>query len=240
MVLFFQIYHRMTFLEIVPCFTLMINQAVCHQCIELAKMIRLRYHILNIHIEKIVDYFKRRTINFIEIGLMNKGVDRLYSRQLYNLCYICTMHHHLTKLIKLYNETFGVILSLMFGVSFVSTVISLFYCSGGLQANQIDWIRIFLPCVTTWIYVVDTVYICNTCYTTIEEANKSGELIHQIDTNDPEIRDEIEMFSLQIINEQVEFNAAGFFPIDYTLVFSIIGGVTTYIIILIQLSATVV
>lgn len=29
------------------------------------------------------------------------------------------------------------------------------------------------------------------------------------------------MFSLQIANEQVEFSAAGFFPINYTLVFSV-------------------
>jgi hypothetical protein len=53
------------------------------------------------------------------------------------------------------------------------------------------------------------------------QANKAGELIHKLDTEDHDIRDEIEMFSLQIANEQVEFNAAGFFPINYTLVFSV-------------------
>lgn len=35
--------------------------------------------------------------------------------------------------------------------------------------------------------------------------------------------DEIEMFSLQIANEEVEFSAAGFFPVNYTLVFSVRG-----------------
>jgi hypothetical protein len=29
------------------------------------------------------------------------------------------------------------------------------------------------------------------------------------------------MFSLQMVNQKVEFSAAGFFPINYTLVFSV-------------------
>jgi hypothetical protein len=55
------------------------------------------------------------------------------------------------------------------------------------------------------------------------QVTKSGELIHQIDTDDHDVIDEIEMFSLQIANENVEFSAAGFFPINYTLVFSVSG-----------------
>jgi hypothetical protein len=48
-----------------------------------------------------------------------------------------------------------------------------------------------------------------------------GVLIHKIETADHHVIDEIEMFSLQIANEGVEFSAAGFFPINYTLVFSV-------------------
>ncbi|XP_068896152.1 gustatory receptor for bitter taste 66a-like [Tenebrio molitor] len=69
-------------------------------------------------------------------------------------------------------------------------------------------------------------------------ASRTGELLHKIDTEDTDIVDEIEMFSLQIANHNVEFNAAGFFPINYALIFSIIGGVTTYIIILIKMATT--
>lgn len=53
------------------------------------------------------------------------------------------------------------------------------------------------------------------------QAKRSGLLIHQIDTEDFDMRDEIEMFSLQMANENIEFNAAGFFPIDYSLLFSV-------------------
>jgi hypothetical protein len=48
-----------------------------------------------------------------------------------------------------------------------------------------------------------------------------GALIHKIQTTNHHVIDEIEMFSLQIANEGVEFTAAGFFSINYTLVFSV-------------------
>lgn len=89
----------------------------------------------------------------------------------------------------------------------------------------------------------------------ILQASRSGKLLHQIDTEDMDVKDQIEMFSLQIVNEKLEFTAAGFFTINYGLLFSvifikkrrvikiniiisqIIGGITTYLIILIQFSA---
>lgn len=35
------------------------------------------------------------------------------------------------------------------------------------------------------------------------------------------MKDQIEMFSLQIAHKRVKFSAAGLFPIDYTLLFSV-------------------
>jgi hypothetical protein len=48
-----------------------------------------------------------------------------------------------------------------------------------------------------------------------------GVLYHHIETENQDMIDEIEMFSLQVANEKVEFSAAGFFPINYTLIFSV-------------------
>ncbi|RZC37788.1 gustatory receptor 28b [Asbolus verrucosus] len=219
--------HFLMSVECMAYFLLVINSAICHQSIEMVLMLKARYTILNKQIRSLIEYFKKNNIR--TIGKNNKRL---------NLSKICAMHHHLTKLVKLFNEIFGVVLLLMFCVSFVVIVITLFYLTGALQAPRIRFWGIFNPILSNVTLVMDVIYVCDVCYSTIEEANKSGELIHKIDTEDHDIRDEIEMFSLQIANAQVEFNAAGFFPINYTLVFSIIGGVTTYIIILIQLSAT--
>ncbi|KAJ3647886.1 hypothetical protein Zmor_019735 [Zophobas morio] len=207
---------------------LVMNSVMCHQAGELILMLRDRFKVLN----KSLDVLIRHYSSNINVILKKKP-------PLMALNTICTLHHHLSKLIKIFNEIFGVVLLFMFGVSFIVIVLALFFTSGELQRpGGIKWLDVFYMLMTCVSFVIDTVYMCDVCYSTIQEASKSGELIHKIETEEHDLIDEIEMFSLQIANEQVEFNAAGFFPINYTLVFSIIGGVTTYIIILIQLSAT--
>ncbi|XP_008195702.2 putative gustatory receptor 28b [Tribolium castaneum] len=209
---------------------LAMNSAVCHQTIELVKMLKIRFVILNKQINNLIEYFQKNKIGPVE----TKGTNK----QLNTLNKICALHHHLSKLVKLFNETFGIVLLLMFGVSFVVIVITIFFFTANVQAGELYFMSLLNPILSNVTFVIDVVYVCDVCYSTIEEANKAGELIHKIDTEDHDIRDEIEMFSLQIANEQVEFNAAGFFAINYTLVFSILGGVTTYIIILIQLATS--
>ncbi|KAJ3637026.1 hypothetical protein MTP99_000514 [Tenebrio molitor] len=126
----------------------------------------------------------------------------------------------------------------MFSLNFVVIVICFFYVTVQLQANEVNWNYLLYTVLSAVNFIICSVVVCDVCYSTVEEANKSGELIHKIDTEDRDMIDAIEMFSLQITNSRVEFSTAGFFPINYTLVFSIIGGVTTYIIILIQVSAS--
>ncbi|KAJ9599792.1 hypothetical protein L9F63_026359, partial [Diploptera punctata] len=67
-------------------------------------------------------------------------------------------------------------------------------------------------------------------------ANRSKTLVHRLlcKTQDVEIREELELFSLQISHQKIRFTACGFFPLDFTLLYSIIGAVTTYVVILVQ------
>lgn len=46
-------------------------------------------------------------------------------------------------------------------------------------------------------------------------------LIHQIRSTNYEVKDEIEMFSLQVAHELDDFTAAKVFPINHSLVFSV-------------------
>ncbi|RZB38944.1 7tm 7 domain containing protein, partial [Asbolus verrucosus] len=171
-------------------------------------MIEARFVILNKEINNLV--------KGTQLALVGKRGSRYLP-----LNQICALHHHLSKLITLFNDIFGVILLLMFGVSFTIMVLVIFLIAVELQASHTNWFLILVRAVSTLSFFVDTIYVCDVCYTTIEEANKSAELIHKIETEDHDMRDRIEMFSLQIANDQVEFSAAGFFPINYTLVFSV-------------------
>nr|CAD7267280.1 unnamed protein product [Timema shepardi] len=44
----------------------------------------------------------------------------------------------------------------------------------------------------------------------------------------------LRQFSLQLLHSKLHFTACGLFPLDYTLIYSIVGASTTYLIILVQ------
>jgi gustatory receptor len=52
----------------------------------------------------------------------------------------------------------------------------------------------------------------------------------------PEIKDQLELFSIQLVNNKIEFTACGFFNINFKFVRSLVYTVTTYIIVLIQVT----
>ncbi|EEB13498.1 Gustatory receptor PhGr6 [Pediculus humanus corporis] len=74
----------------------------------------------------------------------------------------------------------------------------------------------------------------------VQEAEKTANYLHElfIDNDDVDVKEEIEIFSLQLLHRKVEFNACGFFKLDFTLLYSMVGAVTTYIIILMQFQDT--
>ncbi|KAJ9599139.1 hypothetical protein L9F63_010407, partial [Diploptera punctata] len=87
---------------------------------------------------------------------------------------------------------------------------------------------------------ISLVIILHQCSSTSYEANRTAILVHKLlnKTEDPEVREELQLFSLQLLHRKVQFTACGFFPLDFTLLYSIIGAVTTYLVILIQFQLT--
>ncbi|KAJ9599118.1 hypothetical protein L9F63_010386, partial [Diploptera punctata] len=48
----------------------------------------------------------------------------------------------------------------------------------------------------------------------------------------------LQIFSLQLLHQNIEFTVCGFFPINFSFIYSIIGTITTYVVILIQFQAS--
>ncbi|XP_045482799.1 putative gustatory receptor 28b [Harmonia axyridis] len=224
---YYMVYHRHLVLSVIA-YTFIpswIIITLSHCVSAMACLVYERFQLLNCLLQKLVD----RDLHVISLLESEKQKNPLKM-----LCYVCSWHHNIIKTMTLANETFGLKMVVVFGYAFMIIVMQVFsICHLFKKDIQWDYFIQHIFSVTSYSF---TVYkICNICEYTVREAKKSGLLIHQIESDDFDIRDEIEMFSLQISNETIEFTAAGFFPIDYSLLFSIIGGVTTYIIILIQL-----
>jgi hypothetical protein len=60
-------------------------------------------------------------------------------------------------------------------------------------------------------------------------------LILYVDVKE-DMREQLELFSIQLSNNRIEFTACGFFTVNFKLVRSIVYTVVTYIIVLVQVT----
>jgi hypothetical protein len=75
------------------------------------------------------------------------------------------------------------------------------------------------------------------CHAASEQANHAAVLVQKLlvaQSLCPETTAELQLFSQQLLHRKLRFSACGFFPIDFTLLYSMAGSVTTYLIILLQ------
>ncbi|KYM78575.1 Putative gustatory receptor 28b [Atta colombica] len=77
------------------------------------------------------------------------------------------------------------------------------------------------------------------CDTGKDEAIRIGINVHKIlnDTIDEQIKDELQLFSLQVLNRENTFSAKGLI-LDTTLLVAIVSNITTYLLILLQFLIT--
>ena len=79
--------------------------------------------------------------------------------------------------------------------------------------------------------------ITASCFAPGEEARRTGTVVHKLLLYQTLLRDtstELQLFSIQLLNKKGEFSAGGFFPVNLSLAYSMVGAATSYIIILIQ------
>ncbi|KAK3917231.1 Gustatory receptor for sugar taste 43a [Frankliniella fusca] len=76
------------------------------------------------------------------------------------------------------------------------------------------------------------------CSCVKEEANKTGALVGTfLNTLHPSSysRRQLEMFSMQLMHQRVTFSPCGLFELDLSLVVTLLGAVTTYLVVLMQI-----
>jgi hypothetical protein len=131
------------------------------QLVELVLILKDRFQLLNNRLEKIVKYCSSET-SFVEKTIENRKLFLTLSK-------ICTLHHHLSKLIKLFNDIFGLILLSMIATVFIVITVMIFLITGYLQAMVIPWIFILKIAAVTLLYGINLISICHACYSTIQE-----------------------------------------------------------------------
>ncbi|XP_044267813.1 putative gustatory receptor 28a [Tribolium madens] len=151
---------------------------------------------------------------------------------------VAALHIKLTDTAHMINYAFCVQQLLRITVTFISIVTALFLVainfnkSSSENKSQLDYFFTF------WAFsnaceVMAIVWITSE---TCEEANTCPRILHKIrnNTTNTNLQDTIEIYSLQMYHNRLYFTVCGLFPLDYTLLYTIVAGVTTYLVILIQ------
>lgn len=126
-----------------------LKSGVCFQTIEFISIIRNRYKTLNNYTDCMISKFRDEV--------------------LLNLCKSCDLHHRLSKLITQFNKTFGFLLLLMSGSTFLVIVLAIFYLAAYTPNNPVKWSEITLMSFWCLTFVVDILSVCNECYNTVQE-----------------------------------------------------------------------
>jgi len=146
------------------------------------------------------------------------------------------------------NGIYGYHITFELACDFVSFVSYLYYA-----LEKISYIKntgdnnlreeetIMLEVASSLCWVIQTLFrilsITASCSAAGEEARRTGTVVHRLLLRQSLLRDtstELQLFSVQLLSNKVEFSAGGFFPVNLSLAYSMVGAATTYIIILLQ------
>ncbi|KAI4479166.1 hypothetical protein M0804_011305 [Polistes exclamans] len=155
------------------------------------------------------------------------------------------VHLELCKLSKCFSMIFGIQISLEMVMCILCNTYSLynFYSSYSEESKKsYGLIFLFITTILSFLpYLTRIFFITCICDRTTKEADRTKEIIHTFYANntDCEIQREVEIFSLQMMQCRTAFTAFGFYNLDCKRIGSCIGVITTYLVILIQVSDSI-
>ncbi|XP_077285460.1 putative gustatory receptor 28b [Arctopsyche grandis] len=181
------------------------------------------------------------------INLKNSKINVIFTRNPpdvieYRIYIFIKIYDCLCQSADIINKYYTKCILVVMGISFVSIVFNIFYI-----LNELVWLLKNSPTIedvsflmfslhqtfTSIVNIMCTVTMCNDCEI---EAKKTTILINKmmIQEEDENIIRKLHHFSTYLLHRNPKFSACGFFPIDNTLYFTMVGAATTYLIILIQ------
>ncbi|KAJ9599870.1 hypothetical protein L9F63_009817, partial [Diploptera punctata] len=151
------------------------------------------------------------------------------------------VHESLCNIVDSINTIFGFQIFLFILTSFTEITSNLYYtvCYAINQANmEFDKVIVLIN-ILIWVIMYFTFLFITTgiCNLTVINVNKTIIFLQRlllIPEIHPGISAEIQLFLQQAINRKVRFTAFDFFTVNFKLMSSIVGGITTLLVMLVQ------
>ncbi|XP_018565907.1 uncharacterized protein LOC108906943 [Anoplophora glabripennis] len=149
----------------------------------------------------------------------------------------------IAKVNSLWNEVYGIEMFFIFLSMNINLLKALHTCMEfGMMTEEMTVVRLFVMviffCHSVLLLVLDIIMV-SSCAKIIEQLKESSLLCFELllklpfQLNSSEYEDvynDVLLLEL-LVNQPVQFSAYGFFTVDYSLLFSIMGGLTSYLIV---------
>ncbi|XP_037931550.1 gustatory receptor for bitter taste 66a-like [Teleopsis dalmanni] len=154
---------------------------------------------------------------------------------------LCQLHDGICSLAQELSELwcYPMLILMAYGFSTSTALLYFYYCASESQLIP-TFFRVAKDPVITVIYLI---YIAGKCvsimylsWKTSLESKRTGICLHRcavvVDKN--EMYEIVNHLSLKLLNHAVDFSACGFFTLNMRTLYAIIGGISSYLVILIQ------
>ncbi|XP_012276873.1 putative gustatory receptor 28b, partial [Orussus abietinus] len=168
--------------------------------------------------------------------------DQSKTNDSYNMIKIARqVHLELVRISHDVNRAYGIQILLSLAASF-SLIIGLFYNAYVVAIRMQVPLHVLnqeLMTTACWslFYGSKIAAISHICALTSSEATRTGDIICELHEpcTSKQFQMEIKEFLLQLIENRLDFTACGYFTLDYGLIRTVIGSITTYLVIFIQI-----
>ncbi|KAL3288539.1 hypothetical protein HHI36_002979 [Cryptolaemus montrouzieri] len=218
------------FLQSVTMFLALTVKALTkYQFISYVNQLNIRFERVNNGLQEIFDKNTKDKIIFNHLNNRREISEEMLV--------MCRLHHKLCYLMRILNKAFGLQQLLSIAVSVCNILFQTYYLYCVLSGkHEKTFFTISCPLLWTFDEMMEIQLLVSACAVTCENANATAVILHEMrnDNYDVALEDRVQTYSLQMLHQKIEFSAMGYFVIDYTLSYSIIGAVTTYLVIFIQ------
>ncbi|KAI5703976.1 hypothetical protein M8J75_000635 [Diaphorina citri] len=157
------------------------------------------------------------------------------------------LHYYLCDVCSSINEVYGIKILLIIGYDFLTITSILFKLTSNLLSTSSNSSSSISPLGNENFNMMAHIYLCllkcfmlylivRTTDGVTKEAGKLLKISHklQLKNDQANLNLELQCFIQRLERHKISFTAYGFFPLDYTLLYTIIGAATTYWVILVQ------
>ncbi|XP_025261972.1 gustatory receptor for sugar taste 43a [Camponotus floridanus] len=189
--------------------------------------------------EQYITYIRQEMIGNTRMFRKSKIMDSIVANDgrsfTDSISQLVTVHATLCDTVLLINTVYGVIVLVITITCLIHLIITPYVL---IMEADVKRESLFVTVEGLWciFQIWRLLVIVEPTYATIMQGKKTAVLVSQLLSmdHDREGTKQLEIFSLQLLHRPLEFTACGLFTLDRTLITSLAGAVTTYLVIIIQ------